>query len=93
MEFKDRAWLDASVYECLEKYGVALVLVDNPWMPEVEVVTTDFTYIRWQGDRKQVGAESGRVERDRSSDIDRWAEKIAGFLNESIDVYGYFSRP
>jgi len=92
VEFRDRDWLDASVYERLEKYGVALVLVDHPWMPEVEVVTADFTYIRWQGDRKQVGGESGMVERDRSSDIDRWAERIAGFLNESIDVYGYFSK-
>jgi len=92
VEFRDRGWLDSSVYKRLEEYGVALVLVDNPWMPEVGVVTSDFTYIRWQGDRKQVGGESGKVERDRSSDIDRWAERISRFLDESIDVYGFFSK-
>ena len=92
VEFRDRGWLDASVYERLEEYGVALVLVDHPWIPEAEVVTADFTYIRWQGDRKLVGGESGKVERDRSSDNERWAERIAKFLDESINVYGYFSK-
>ena len=48
----------------------------HPWMPEVDIVTTDFSYIRWQGDRKQVNGESGVVERDRSKDVRRWAKKI-----------------
>lgn len=92
VEFRDRGWLDVSVYERLEEYGVALVLVDHPWIPEVEVVTADFTYIRWQGDRRQVDGESGKVERDRSSDNEMWAGRIARFLDESVDVYGYFSK-
>ncbi len=92
VEFRDRGWLDEGVYEILREYRIALVLVDHPRMPEFVVSTTDFTYIRWQGDRKQIDGESGRVERDRSTDNERWAERIMRFLDESIEVYGYFSK-
>jgi len=92
VEFRDRGWFDLSVYELLKEYGVALVLVDNSWMPELGVMTAYFSYIRWQGDRRQVGGESGKVEIDRSSDIAKWAERISRFLDESIDAYGFFSK-
>lgn len=92
VEFRDRGWLDERVYEVLEENGAALVLVDHPWMPEVDIVTADFSYIRWQGDRKQLDGESGVVERDRSDEIRSWAKKIIRLNRDSVEVYGYFSK-
>lgn len=34
----------------------------------------------------------GRVEKDRTHDIKRWAEKIKNYLDDSIEVFGYFGK-
>jgi len=58
----------------------------------MDTITADFTYIRWVGDRKKVTGTLGKVERDRSEDIKEWAVKIKGFLDNSLEVFGYFSK-
>jgi uncharacterized protein YecE (DUF72 family) len=83
---------DENFYGMLRDNKVALTLLDHPWMPRMDTITTDFTYIRWVGDRKKITGTLGKVERDRSEDIKDWAVKIKGFLDNSIDVFGYFSK-
>ena len=92
VEFRDRGWLEEKVYALLRERGIALVLVDHPLMPALDVVTSDFTYIRWQGDRRKVRGDTGRAEIDRKGDLNGWARRITGFLESSIGVYGYFSK-
>lgn len=92
VEVRNKKWLDEKFYGLLRDNKVALVLIDHPWMPEMNTITADFTYIRWVGDRKKVKGNLGKVERDRSKDIKDWAVKVKGFLDESIEVFGYFSK-
>jgi len=92
VEIKNKKWLDEKFYDILRDNKVALVLLDHPWMPEMNTITADFTYIRWEGDRKKITGTLGKVERDRSGDIKDWAVKIKGFLDDSIEVFGYFSK-
>ncbi len=92
VEVRNKKWLDEKFYDMLRDNKVALVLLDHPWMPEMNTITSDFTYIRWVGDRKKVIGTLGKVERDRSKDIRDWAVKIKGFLDDSIEVFGYFSK-
>jgi uncharacterized protein YecE (DUF72 family) len=92
VEFRDRGWLEERIYVLLREREVALVLVDHPWMPSLDVVTSDFVYIRWQGDRRKVSGDTGRAEVDRKGDLNEWAKRITGFLESSLDVYGYFSK-
>lgn len=92
VEIKNKKWLDEKFYDLLRENGVALALIDHPWMPEMNTITADFTYIRWEGDRNKIKGTLGKVERDRSNDIQDWAMKIKGFIEDSVEVFGYFSK-
>ncbi len=92
VEVKNKKWLDEKLYNLLRDNRVALALIDHPWMPKMSTVTSDFTYIRWEGDRNKIKGILGKVERDRSKDIQEWAMKIRGFSEDSVEVFGYFSK-
>ena len=92
VEVRNKKWLDEKFYGLLRDHGVALVLIDHPWMPEMNTITADFTYIRWEGDRRKVTGTLGKVERERSREINEWAGKIKGFLADGVEVFGYFSK-
>ena len=58
--------------DILRKKRMALALIDHPWMTPIaqlvgkfDVVTADFAYIRWLGDRK--GIEEKTKNWDKSS--------------------------
>jgi len=92
VEVREKKWLDEKFYEMLRDNKVALALLDHPWMPNMNTITADFTYIRWVGNRKKITGTLGKVERDRRENIKDWAIKIKGFLGDSIEVFGYFSK-
>lgn len=91
IEIRNESWFDEPFYKMLRENKIALVLGDSPWTPKLEEATTDFTYIRWEGNRKQVKGNIGRVEKEKTSDIKKWARKIRKFL-ENKEVFGYFSK-
>ncbi len=91
VEIRNKKWLNEEFYDILRNEAVALALIDHPWMPEMNTITADFTYIRWEGDRNKVNGRLGKIERDRSGEIKEWGMKIRDFL-DTVEVYGYFSK-
>ena len=61
-------------------------------MLTTEVMTSDFTYIRLEGDRRRVTGTLGKVEIDKSDGIRGWAERIKKYLDLSMEVFVYFSK-
>lgn len=61
-------------------------------MPVVEEVTSSFVYIRWEGDRRKVQGTLGRVEIDQIDVIGEWVQRIRGYLDDSLEIIGYFSK-
>jgi uncharacterized protein YecE (DUF72 family) len=92
VEVRNRKLLEDHFYSILKENGVALALVDTPFMPGVEVMPGDFAYIRWEGDRRKIKGMQGQVEIDRTDSIKEWAKRIKAFLDTSKDVFGYFSK-
>jgi uncharacterized protein YecE (DUF72 family) len=92
VEFRHKGWFEDKVFKVLTESGVALVLTDGLSIHEIETTTSDFIYIRWEGDRKKVKGDLGRIEVDKSEKIAEWALRITKFLDDSLDVYGYFSK-
>ncbi|MCZ7356423.1 MAG: DUF72 domain-containing protein [Candidatus Methanoperedens sp.] len=92
LEVRNKKWLEEKFYDLLRDHGVALVWIDASSMPRIDTLTADFTYIRWEGDRKTINGMLGEVEKDRKSDISLWAERIRRLTGESIEVFGYFSK-
>ncbi|MFH0848994.1 MAG: DUF72 domain-containing protein [archaeon] len=92
VEVRNKNLLDEKLYSILRENEVALALVDSSIMPSIETLTTDFTYIRLEGDREKVNGNLGRVEIDRAEDIVTWANKIRSFSDRVARIYVYFSK-
>lgn len=61
VEIRNQDWLDTELTDLLREYNVALALTDTsfmlrPWEMKgtVDLVTADFVYVRWLGNRKQI---------------------------------------
>ena len=92
VEIRNKKLLSDSFYSILRNSDAVLAWVDSPFMPPINEVTSDFIYIRWEGDRRTVNGTLGRIEVDRTTHIKSWADKIKQFLDRQTEVFGYFSK-
>ena len=92
VEFRHASWFNEATYSILKANEVALANVEPPSGPSSDVQTTDFTYIRLEGNRKTVKGEAGEAELDRAEDNIRWADRISGLAENGRDVYCYLSK-
>jgi uncharacterized protein YecE (DUF72 family) len=92
VEVRDEGFLNEGFYSLLRANNVALAWVENPIIPTTEQVTSDFLYIRWEGDRKKVNGTMGKIEADKTVDLELWADKIKHCLRKEIEVFGYFGK-
>ena len=85
-EFRHESWLNDEIYGLLRQYKAGFVIQDSVHWPAAEVVTSDFVYLRFHGP----GALYSSNYPD--SQLKTWAEKIKKWLEEGLDVYGYFNN-
>jgi uncharacterized protein YecE (DUF72 family) len=90
VEVRNKGLLGKELNSLLRENRVALVFVNQPFLEGD--VTTDFAYIRWEGDRRKVNGTLGKVEVDRTVDIEKSAVYIESFLDHGVEVFGYFSK-
>jgi uncharacterized protein YecE (DUF72 family) len=88
IEFRHESWLVTSVWNLLEKYDVAHVIVDEPLLPIDLRVTTDFSYIRWHGHNKKLWYNY----RFSHEELKGWLPRLQQ-LNSNVEyTYGYFNN-
>lgn len=83
IEFRDRSWMHVSVFELLDRHGVALVLPDRPGARVPGIVTGGWSYLRFH----QGQPNDARYTRAK---LRRWADRIAGL--PANDVFVYFNN-
>lgn len=91
VEVRNRSWLTPDFGEMLANHNAALVLQDLHYMPKLDWITADFTVIRWLGRRKDI-SQFDKIQIDRTDELKSWAERVRRFLDEGIDVYGFFNN-
>jgi uncharacterized protein YecE (DUF72 family) len=92
VEVKNRKMLEDRLYSLLRDRGVALAIVDHPFMPKIDVLTAAFAYLRLEGDKRKIKGTTGKVERDRYADTKEWAGKIRKLLDDSTEVFVYVNK-
>jgi len=102
VEIRNKYWITPRFLEVLRKYKVALALIDHPWMPPInqlagkqDVVTADYTYIRWLGDRKGIEEKTKHWDRlivDRRQEMRTWIPAIRQLLKRGLRVFGFFNN-
>ena len=101
VEIRNRYWASQPFLDLLRQHGVAYVAIDQAWMPPItqlaakfDLMTADFSYVRWLGDRQaieEITTTWDRLVIDRTEQMRAWVEPIRRFLEQG-DVYGYFNN-
>jgi len=92
LEVRNKKWLGEDFYLLLKEKNIALCLIDHPWMPRLSEATTDFTYIRFLGDRKKIENDFSYIRNDRTEELAWWVRLIADFSTHRGEVYAYFNN-
>jgi uncharacterized protein YecE (DUF72 family) len=99
IEIRNKNWLDEKFMETLRKHNVALAAIDQAWMPGIteltsrlDPITSNFTYVRWLGDRKGIEEQTEVWDRtivDRRAALSRWVDYCYQTTRRGIKVYAY----
>lgn len=90
VEVRHRGWLDEKFFDLLTKHRVALALADYAYMPRLDRATTDYAYIRWLGNRKEIPDDVyDRVRINRDEELERWAGVIDRLLDQGVAIWGF----
>ena len=82
VEIRNKDWLDSKLTDLLREHSVGLALTDTSFMPRPwelrnapDLVTTDFAYVRWLGNRKGIEVQTTTWDKtviDRQDDLKSW---------------------
>src|SRR6202451_690617 len=99
VEIRNKHWLDLRFVDLLREHGVALALIDQGWMPRPwemkdapELITADFTYVRWLGDRKGIEEKTktwDKVIVDRQGDLFEWVGLLKKIHERRIMILAF----
>jgi uncharacterized protein YecE (DUF72 family) len=99
VEIRNKNWIDARYADLLRDHGVAMALIDQSWVPrpwemkeKFDLITADFTYVRWLGDRKGIEQETKTWDKtivDRKLEIAEWVDLLQKFVARNIKVFAY----
>lgn len=99
VEIRNKNWLVPQFVESLRSHRVALTLIDQSWMPrpsqyfeKLDPITSDFTYVRWLGDRKGIEEQTKVWDKlivDRRRELSEWAEILGKVHKRKIQIFAY----
>jgi uncharacterized protein YecE (DUF72 family) len=92
IEIRNKGWLDARFAGVLRERNVALALTDTSFVPrpwemkeKFDLITADFAYVRWLGDRNGIEKVTKTWDRtvvDRESDLKDWVDVLKEMVND-----------
>ena len=99
IEIRNKKWLDAEFAGVLREHKVVLVLQDLSYMPGpsevaqmLDPITTDWTYIRWLGDRKDIEKLTttwDKIVVDRTTELASWVDYCFQIRKRGVLIYAY----
>jgi uncharacterized protein YecE (DUF72 family) len=88
IEFRHESWLTGMVWNLLEDYGIAHVVVDEPRLPINLRITADFSYVRWHGH----GQKLWYYYRYSTEELSQWVPRLETLQSSTDTVLGYFNN-
>jgi len=99
LEIRNKQWLSPRFADILRTRGVALTLIDHPWMARPEQVfgridpfTAGFTYIRFLGDRKAIEEQTESWDKaiiPREKELAEWVPVVRRAHERRIKIFAY----
>lgn len=82
IEVRHKSWFDDEVYKYLKENDICLAWSQLAELQTPPVVTTDFVYLRFIGDRSIADHEFGKIQKDRISEMQYWAAEFDKLKND-----------
>ena len=82
VEARHESWFDDEVYSFLGKGEICLAWSQLAEIQTPPIVTTDFIYLRFIGDRSIPEEEFGIIQKDRTNEMKYWASRIGKLSKE-----------
>ena len=76
IEVRHPSWFNELAYNMFSNSNISLVWSQMDRLQTPAVVTTDFFYLRLIGNRSIHESDFGKLQRDRSSEMKKWVDKI-----------------
>jgi uncharacterized protein YecE (DUF72 family) len=102
LEIRNKNWLSWDFLEMLREHQVAFALVAQAWMPRIDtlakaldLVTSDFAYVRFIGDRQAIEAKTKRwntLIEDKSDEMKVWIGEIKKITDRGVKTYAFFNN-
>jgi uncharacterized protein YecE (DUF72 family) len=102
LELRNKYWINTHLLDLLRQRNISLALIDHPWMTPIDqlsakqdVVTADFAYIRWLGDRKGIEEMTKHWDKviiDRRPEMETWIPILLKLLKRGIRILGFFNN-
>jgi uncharacterized protein YecE (DUF72 family) len=100
VEIRNKHWLTPEFTDLLREHKVALVLQDQGWMPGPDALsfdyfTTDFTYVRLLGDRKEIEKQTktwDKVVVNRTKELWSWLDICQRAVKRGVTVFFYVNN-
>jgi uncharacterized protein YecE (DUF72 family) len=102
VEIRNGKWLTCDFVELLREHAIGLTLLAQAWMPRIDtlaktldLVTADFCYVRFMGDRKALEKKTATFDRiieDKTDEMAIWANELKPIVDGGTPTYAYFSN-
>ncbi len=86
IEVRHPSWFNDLAYNFFKRYNICLVWNQLDVVQTPPVVTSDFVYIRFIGDRSINEKDFGTIQRDRAIEMLNWANKLKEVQQHEKDV-------
>ena len=102
VEISNKNWISWDFLELLRDHSVGFTLLSQAWMPSIatlakalDLVTGDFCYVRFMGDRKGPETQAqkfDRIRNDKTAEMIDWARELKKIVAKGITTYVFFSN-
>ncbi|MGB6595305.1 MAG: DUF72 domain-containing protein, partial [Candidatus Nitrosopolaris sp.] len=76
VEVRHTSWFQDLAYNFFANNDICMVWSHLAEIQTPPIVTTDFLYLRFIGDKSIQEKDFGRIQRDRALEMEKWAENI-----------------
>jgi uncharacterized protein YecE (DUF72 family) len=86
IEVRHRSWFQDLAYSFFAENDICLAWSQLAELQTPVVVTTDFVYLRLIGDRRIQDKDFGRIQIDRTNEMQKWADSIKKVEQEEVKL-------
>ena len=86
VEVRHKSWFQDLAYDFFAKNGICMVWNQLAEMKTPPIVTADFLYLRFIGDRSIDAKDFGKIQKDRIGEMQYWAREVTQVQENNSNV-------